>query len=72
MHLKMRQGVNTGANTNATYANTDKKYGLSAVVNSLGYEHQLDDAANWTAHDAIVKPLYFWCSWWQWYEYGNH
>ena len=44
-------GVNTGANTNATYGNTDKKYGLSAVVNSLGYEHQLDDAANWTAHD---------------------
>ena len=51
-------GVNTGANTNATYANTDKKYGLSAVVNSLGYEHQLDDAANWTAHDATRKAYY--------------
>ena len=51
-------GVNTGANTNATYANTDKKYGLSAVVNALGYEHQLDDAANWTAHDATRKAYY--------------
>ena len=51
-------GVNTGANTNATYANSDKKYGLSAVVNSLGYEHQLDDAANWTAHDATRKAYY--------------
>ena len=51
-------GVNTGANTNATYANSDKKYGLSAIVNSLGYEHQLDDAANWTAHDATRKAYY--------------
>ena len=51
-------GVNTGANTNATYANTDKKYGLSAVVNSLGYEHQLDDGADWTAHDATRKAYY--------------
>jgi len=51
-------GVNTGANTNATYANNDKKYGLSAVVNALGYDHQLDDAANWTAHDATRKAYY--------------
>ena len=45
-------GVNTGANTNATYANSDKKYGLSAVVNALGYEHQLDNASKWVAHDS--------------------
>ena len=51
-------GVNTGANVNATYASSDKKYGLSAVVNSLGYEHQLDDAANWTAEDATRKAYY--------------